>query len=163
MTFWEVRATIGNNTFRLLGFFDGPKLIVLTSGFAKKTNKVPKQDIETAEERKRDYFTSWESLRSEPEERTMKKDELEIFIDLKKAESPEFAENFEEGYLNFRIGVILRQAREQMGATQADVAEKLNTTKSVISRMENHAEDIKLSTLAKYAKALGKKVKLEIQ
>jgi len=53
---WEVRATIGNNTFRLLGFFDGPKLIVLTSGFAKKTNKVPKQEIETAEERKRDYY-----------------------------------------------------------------------------------------------------------
>jgi len=40
----------------LLGFFDGPKLIVLTSGFAKKTNKVPKQEIETAEERKRDYY-----------------------------------------------------------------------------------------------------------
>lgn len=53
---WEVRATIGNNTFRLLGFFDGPELIVLTHGFAKKTNKVPKQEIETAEERKRDYY-----------------------------------------------------------------------------------------------------------
>lgn len=53
---WEIRATLGNNTFRLLGFFDGPKLIVLTSGFAKKTNKVPKQEIETAEERKRDYY-----------------------------------------------------------------------------------------------------------
>ncbi len=53
---WEVRATIGNNTFRLLGFFDGPKLIVLTSAFAKKTNKAPKQEIETAEERKRDYY-----------------------------------------------------------------------------------------------------------
>lgn len=53
---WEVRATLGNNTFRLLGFFDGSKLIVLTSGFAKKTNKVPKQEIETAEERKRDYY-----------------------------------------------------------------------------------------------------------
>lgn len=52
----EIRATIGNNTFRLLGFFDGAKLIVLTSGFAKKSNKVPKQEIETAEERKRDYF-----------------------------------------------------------------------------------------------------------
>ena len=53
---WEVRATLGNNTFRLLGFYDGPNLIVLTSGFAKKTNKVPKQEIETAEERKRDYY-----------------------------------------------------------------------------------------------------------
>ena len=53
---WEVRATLGNNTFRLLGFYDGPNLIVLTSGFAKKTNKVPKQEIETAEKRKRDYY-----------------------------------------------------------------------------------------------------------
>jgi len=93
----------------------------------------------------------------------MKKDDLEIFIEEKKAESSEFSENFEEGYLNFKIGVLLRQAREEMGATQEEVARKLNTTKSVISRMENHAEDIRLSTLSKYAKALGRKVKLEIQ
>jgi len=53
---WEVRVIFGNNTFRFLGFFDGPELIVLTSGFAKKTNKVPKQEIETAEARKRDYY-----------------------------------------------------------------------------------------------------------
>jgi ribosome-binding protein aMBF1 (putative translation factor) len=92
----------------------------------------------------------------------MVKDDLEIFIDEKKASSPAFAENFEEGYLNFKIGVILRQAREQMGITQSEIAEKLNTTKSVISRMENHADDIRLSTLRKYAKALGKKVTLEI-
>src|SRR5690625_3413522 len=50
-----------------------------------------------------------------------------------------------------------------MGATQAEVAKKLNTTKSVISRMVNHAEDIKLSTLTNYARAIGKKVKIEIQ
>lgn len=92
----------------------------------------------------------------------MVKDDLEIFIDEKKASSPEFAENFEEGYLNFKIGVILRQAREEMGITQSEIAEKLNTTKSVISRMENHADDIRLSTLRKYARALGKKVTLEI-
>jgi HTH-type transcriptional regulator / antitoxin HipB len=92
----------------------------------------------------------------------MKKDDLEILIEQRKTESPEFAHNYEEDYLNFRIGVILKQAREEMGITQKEVAEKLNTTKSVISRMENHAEDIKLSTLSKYANALGKKLKLEI-
>ncbi|MEX0774024.1 MAG: helix-turn-helix transcriptional regulator [Balneolales bacterium] len=91
------------------------------------------------------------------------KDDLERFIEQKKAKSPGFAENFEEGYLNFKIGVILRQAREEIGATQEDVAQKLKTTKSVISRMENHAEDIRLSTLSKYAKALGKNVRLEIR
>ena len=57
----------------------------------------------------------------------------------------------------------MRQAREELGITQSDVAEKLNTTKSVISRMENHADDIRLSKLRKYAKALGKSLKLEIR
>ena len=52
---WEVRVTIGSNSFRLLGFFDGSKLIVLTNGFAKKSDKVQKQEIIIAEERKRDY------------------------------------------------------------------------------------------------------------
>lgn len=46
--------------------------------------------------------------------------------------------------------------------TQEEVAQKLGTKKSAISRIENHAEDTRLSTLDKYAKALGKKVNLEI-
>jgi len=91
------------------------------------------------------------------------KDDLEIYIDKRKAESSEFADGFEEGYFNFKIGVILRQARENGGATQAEVAKEMSTTKSVISRIENHGEDIKLSTLSRYAKALGKKITLQIQ
>ena len=53
---WEVRATIGSNTFRLLGFFDNTKLIILTNGFAKKSQKVPKSQIVLAEQRKQDYY-----------------------------------------------------------------------------------------------------------
>ncbi|PLX48313.1 MAG: hypothetical protein C0613_11110 [Desulfobulbaceae bacterium] len=53
---WEVRVKSGNDTFRLLGFFDGPRLIVLNHAFQKKTQKTPKQAIKLAEERKRDYF-----------------------------------------------------------------------------------------------------------
>nr|BAJ06897.1 putative uncharacterized protein [uncultured bacterium] len=53
---WEVRVQSGNNIFRLLGFFDGPRLIVLNHAFQKKTQKTPKQAIKLAEERKRDYF-----------------------------------------------------------------------------------------------------------
>lgn len=47
---------VGNNIFRLLGFFDGPKLIVLTHAFQKKTKKTPHRAIEIAEARMRDYF-----------------------------------------------------------------------------------------------------------
>jgi HTH-type transcriptional regulator / antitoxin HipB len=57
---------------------------------------------------------------------------------------------------------LLRQARESAGVTQEEVAGKLNTKKSAISRIENHAEDIRLSTLRKYAEAIGKELKLEV-
>ena len=53
---WEVRVKIGSNIFRLLGFFDGSKLVVLSHAFQKKTQKTPKRAIKTAEERKKDYF-----------------------------------------------------------------------------------------------------------
>jgi len=53
---WEVRAAVGSNIFRLIGFFDGPNLVVLAHAFRKKTQKTPKQAIEIAEERKKDYF-----------------------------------------------------------------------------------------------------------
>lgn len=46
--------------------------------------------------------------------------------------------------------------------TQEEVAQKVGTKKSAISRIENQAEDIRLSTLHKYAKATGKKVNLKI-
>lgn len=46
--------------------------------------------------------------------------------------------------------------------TQEEVAQKLETKKSTISRIENHAEDIRLSTLHKDPIALGKKVNPEI-
>ncbi len=54
---WEVRAQHGGNTFRLLGFFDGPHRVVLTNGFAKKSQKVPRHEIDVAEERRRDYLS----------------------------------------------------------------------------------------------------------
>ena len=54
---WEVRVQLGGDTFRFLGFVDGPRLVVLVSGFSKKTEKVPRQDLALAEERRRDYLS----------------------------------------------------------------------------------------------------------
>ena len=74
----------------------------------------------------------------------------------------EFADGFEVGYANFKIGVMLRQARESAGMTQEEVARQLRTTKSAISRIENHAEDIRLSTLNRYAKAVGANLQIRL-
>jgi ribosome-binding protein aMBF1 (putative translation factor) len=79
-----------------------------------------------------------------------------------KKRDPAFSESFNTGYKKFKIGVVLKQAREEAGLTQEELASRLNTKKSAISRIENHAEDIKLSTLGKFASALGKKLRLEV-
>ncbi len=53
---WEVRVKTGSNTHRLLGFWDGPRLVILCHAFQKKRQKTPRQAIRLAEERKREYF-----------------------------------------------------------------------------------------------------------
>jgi phage-related protein len=53
---WEVRIQSGSNSFRILGFFDGSKFIVLTNGFAKKTQKTPIKEIKVAESRRKEYL-----------------------------------------------------------------------------------------------------------
>jgi len=88
--------------------------------------------------------------------------DVERYIKKRKKRSPKFAENFESGYDAFEFSVMLRQAREEAGITQEAIAKKLRTRKSAISRIENNAEDIRLSTLNKYAKALGKKLKVHL-
>ena len=54
---WEVRAEFGGDAFRLLGFWDTGRLIILTNGFAKKTQKTPERELALAEQRKRDYLS----------------------------------------------------------------------------------------------------------
>ena len=88
--------------------------------------------------------------------------DLERYIKDRKKRSSKFTENFESGYEAFEFSVMLRQARERAGITQEAIAKKLRTKKSAISRIENHAEDIRLSTLGRYAKALGMKLKVQL-
>ena len=87
---------------------------------------------------------------------------LDDYISQRKQKDPEFEKDFELGYQEFKIGVLLKLAREEAGLTQAQLAERLNTQKTAISRIENHAENIKLATLEKVAQALGKKLHIEV-
>jgi HTH-type transcriptional regulator/antitoxin HipB len=87
---------------------------------------------------------------------------LKKHITTRKEYDSKFAKDYDKGYEQFKIGVMLKIAREQAGLTQEQLAEKLKTKKSAISRIENHAEDIKLSTLEKFAQALGKKIEVRV-
>lgn len=53
---FEVRVQFGNNIFRIFCFFDGNKLVVLLSGFQKKTQKTPPEEIKRAERLMTDYY-----------------------------------------------------------------------------------------------------------
>jgi len=90
------------------------------------------------------------------------KDDLEKYTARRKRRDAKFAEGLESGYQEFKVGVLLRQAREAAGITQEDLARRSRTPKSAISRLENHAEDTRLSTLDRVARALGKSLKIDL-
>jgi len=54
---------------------------------------------------------------------------------------------WEQEYEAFKIGVIILEMRKKRNLTQQQLADKCGTTKSYISRIENDASDIRLSTL----------------
>ena len=53
---WEIRIKVGSNIFRVFCCFDKGNLVILFSGFQKKTQKTPKNEIEKAERLKKEYF-----------------------------------------------------------------------------------------------------------
>ena len=56
-------------------------------------------------------------------------------------------EKYEQGFEAFKIGVLIQEARKKKNLTQEELALKVGTTKNYISRIENDASDIRLSTL----------------
>ena len=59
----------------------------------------------------------------------------------------ETRETFEQEFEAFKLGVMLQELRKEKGMTQEQLAQKCGTTKTYISRIENNASDIRLSTL----------------
>ena len=88
--------------------------------------------------------------------------DLKKYVQERKKRDRAFAEGYDDGYEQFKIGAVLKQAREQAGLTQEELARRLKTKKTALSRIENHAEDIKISTLEKVAHALGKRLEVKI-
>lgn len=88
--------------------------------------------------------------------------DLKKYINKRKQNDKEFELNFDSGYQEFKIGEMLKQARKEKGLTQEELAIQLHTKKSAISRIENHAQDIRLSTLQHFAHIIGKELKVEL-
>ncbi len=69
---------------------------------------------------------------------------------------------FEAGVDSFMLGEKLKEERKRSGLTQEQLAAKIGTKKSYISRIENGHADVQLSTLFRIFAGLGKRVSLSI-
>jgi HTH-type transcriptional regulator / antitoxin HipB len=90
-------------------------------------------------------------------------DDLDRYVLERDAWDPGFADGLRRDSAAFRIGVRLQVAREAAGMTQQQVAQRLGTHKSAISRLENNAGDVRLSTIQRYAEAVGLHLVLELR
>ncbi len=73
-------------------------------------------------------------------------------------------DKYEEEFENFKIGVLIQEARKLQNLTQEELALKCGTTKNYISRIENNASDIRLSTLMRIIReGLGGQLKLSLE
>ena len=56
-------------------------------------------------------------------------------------------DDLEMGYENFKIGALIHEARLEKGLSQEELAAKVGTTKSYISKIENNIKEVRISTL----------------
>ena len=73
-------------------------------------------------------------------------------------------EKLEAGYDNFKIGAMIQEARLEKGLTQDELAKRVGTTKSYISKIENNIKEARISTLQKIIElGLGGHLELSIK
>ena len=73
-------------------------------------------------------------------------------------------DELETGYRNFKIGALIHEARLEKGLTQEELAIRVGTTKSYISKIENNVKEVRLSTLQKIIQlGLGGQLELSIK
>ena len=70
----------------------------------------------------------------------------------------------EAGYESFKIGALIHEARLEKGLTQEELADKVGTSKSYISKIENNVKEVRFSTLKKIVElGLGGQLQLSIK
>jgi DNA-binding XRE family transcriptional regulator/putative component of toxin-antitoxin plasmid stabilization module len=146
---YEIRVEVGSNIYRVFCFFDKEKLVIVINGFQKKSQKTPRQEIVLAQKMKKsnkNLTTFSDHLDRQYGKRGTKK-----------------RENYEQEFEAFKLGVMIQELRKEKGLTQEELAEKCGTSKTYISRIENNASDIRLSTLMRIIQdGLGGRLTLSV-
>jgi ribosome-binding protein aMBF1 (putative translation factor) len=89
--------------------------------------------------------------------------DIEDYIQNRMERDLEYSRDYETGYEGFKIGLIIKELRLRSGLTQEELAGKMRVKKGAISRMENSAADVRLSSLMKAAEICGKRLRMTIE
>ena len=148
---YEMRITLGSDIFRVFCFFDKGRLVVLLSGFQKKTQKTPKKEIDKAVRLMAQYYDDITTL-------DQFKDEIYG------VKGTPRRDNLERELETLRIGVQIRNARQKKEMTQAQLAERINKKRTFISKVENDGGNLTLKTLIDIVeRGLGGKLNIEVK
>lgn len=81
----------------------------------------------------------------------------------KRLNDPEFKKEWERSELEYQVARQIIKIRKELGYTQKQVAQMLDTKQSAISRIENGDQNMTLAMMNSVAKALGGHVKITIE
>jgi len=89
--------------------------------------------------------------------------DVDKMIQERAARSPGFESLVEQELAELRVGLVIKDLRQKNGITQDELARRIHTTKSAVSRLENRSGGARLETLEKVAHALGKELVIEFR
>ena len=76
-------------------------------------------------------------------------------------EHPEFRRGSEEFAVEYEVARQMQEARTQAGLTQADLARRMHTTQSVVSRIESGV-NVSIETVTRFAEACGSRLQMQL-
>lgn len=89
--------------------------------------------------------------------------DVDRMIKRRAKKTPGFEAKVDSDLAELRVGLIVKELRQKNKLTQEELAQKLKTTKSAISRLENSSGGARLETLEKVAQAFGKELVIEFR
>ena len=133
---FELRTEYNNNIYRVFFIFDDGNIVVWFNGFQKKSQKTPGHEIDKAVKIKEEYYE-------------YKKQHADWY----QAEEKAYA---------FYTGQIIEDARKKARITQAELARRIGSDRSYISRVESGQTEPKVSTFYRIMNALGCKIEFSM-
>ena len=94
---------------------------------------------------------------------TRQRDFLDEFVARRSAKNPAFGELVDAALERRRLLRALSRERERLGLTQTQVAARIGTSQSAVARLEGGEVDPKLSTVGRYAAAVGRRITWSVQ